>query len=182
VKAWLRRVAATCLAAGHTGPACAGEPPQGVRRLSWPTDIRDRAEDNAAKSDPDVTSILPCGAWQVAHNIPVQMIKDNLGVFGPASRAADGFQTDEPGNMPALPKTPDAQKILADKKIIRPTHSGPHDKYSKEVQEDVDQIKLKLREERLVPGMDRYAQRANELIRELETRLRDGLPVRPSMK
>ncbi len=141
-----------------------------------------RAKDNAAKSDPDVTSILPRDAWQAAHNIPVEKIKKNLDVFGPASKVEGGFQTDEPGNMSALPETSDAQKILADKKIIRPTHNGPHSKYSQEVQRDVDQIKAKLAEEGLKEGMDGYAQRANTLIRALENKLRASLPARSDIK
>ena len=141
-----------------------------------------RAEKNAVKSDPDVTSILPRNAWQAAHNIPMQVIKDNLGVFGPASEVRDGFATDEPGNMSALPKTPAAQKTLAGRKIIRPTHSGSHKKYSQEVQRAVERIEDKLREEHLEPGMDGYAERANKLIRELETDLRASLPAKPSIK
>ena len=140
-----------------------------------------RVEKNAELSDKDVTSNLPRGAWQAAHNIPVQVIKDNLGVFGPASKVKDGFATDEPGNMSALPETADAQKTLASKKIIRPTHNGPHGKYSQEVQEAVDEIKDELREEGLTPGMDGYSKRANELIRQLETKLRDALPTRSSV-
>ena len=141
-----------------------------------------RAEKNAELSNKDVTLNLPRNAWQAAHNIPVQMIKDNLDVFGPASQVEDGFETDEPGNMSALPKTPDAQEILASKKIVRPTHNGPHDAYSKEVQNAVDEIKAKLAEEALEAGMDGYAKRANALIHVLENKLRGSLPARSSIR
>ena len=142
----------------------------------------DRARAGAAAANPDVTSILPGSDWQAQHNIPVQVIKENLGLFGPASQVEGGFRTDGAGNMTALPKTPVAQQTLADQGISAPVHNGSHPDWTNTARAEVQNIEDRLTQAGLKPGMDGYAERANELIQQAEAKLRQTISALGKVK
>lgn len=131
-----------------------------------------RVRANSAKADPQVVAALGASPWQGHHLIPVQVIKEHLDLFGPASKAEGGFRTDEVDNMVPLPANEAGQNALQERGIERPIHRSGHKDWSEEVGAELKEIKGKLQQEGLTPENPLYGVRANELIRELEFKLR----------
>jgi hypothetical protein len=69
-----------------------------------------RAREAARAADPAVTQALPDADWRAHHLINVAGLRVAPELIAAAARA--GWRTDDPGNVAALPASPDAQQKL----------------------------------------------------------------------
>jgi hypothetical protein len=111
---------------------------------------------------------LPDAEWRAHHLINVAGLRVAPDLIAAAARA--GWRTDDPGNVAALPASPDAQQKLKAAGIDRPVHDSGHQNWNVEVRDRLRQIETNLRP--LRRGSDAYGRRAREELEKLQNILR----------
>ncbi len=130
-----------------------------------------RAREAARAADPAVTQALPDADWRAHHLINVAGLRVAPELIAAAARA--GWRTDDPGNVAALPASPDAQQKLKAAGIERPVHNSGYRNWNDEVEDRLRQIERDLR--RLRPGSEAYGRRAREELKKLQNSLRQKM-------
>jgi len=122
---------------------------------------------------PDLDELHPGAEWRAHHLINVAGLRVAPELIAAAARA--GWRTDDPGNVAALPASPDAQQKLKAAGIDRPVHDSGHRNWNAEVRDALMQIRTALGNQRLRPGTDAYDQRAREELEKLQNSLRQKM-------
>lgn len=101
-----------------------------------------RAREAARTADPDVTRALPDADWRAHHLINVAGLRVAPALIAAAARA--GWRTGDPGNVAALPASPQAQQKLKAAGIDRPVHDSGHRNWNAEVENKLMGIGIEL--------------------------------------
>ena len=109
--------------AAMTGDRNAGQPPP-LRANAQ------RARTAAMAANPELAR-LRSEEWNAHHLISVRPAQQNPALLKAAARA--GWRMDAPGNVIALPRTPEAQAKLAAAGIRLPLHDNPHQEWNRMV-------------------------------------------------
>ena len=108
--------------------------------------------------------------WRAHHLIPHEAARRNVKLFQAAAKA--GYLFDNPGNLVALPTTPEAQKKLDEIGERRPIHDNPHRDWNAARLQEIRQVSEELEDSGYFEGSDDYNVKAKLLLEEWQNRLR----------
>lgn len=129
-----------------------------------------RAREVARLADPHVTRALPDADWRAHHLIKVAGLRAAPDLIAAAVRA--GWRTDDPGNVAALPASPQAQRKLKAAGIDRSVHDSGHRNWNNEVRAGLERILDDFRSQGLLKDNDAYAREARRQLERLQNDLR----------
>jgi hypothetical protein len=92
-----------------------------------------------------------------------------------AAAARAGWRTDDPGNVAALPASPDAQQKLKAAGIDRPVHDSGHRNWNDEVRQRLRTIAQELQGNGGRPGTEAYDRQARQELEKLQNDLRQQM-------
>jgi hypothetical protein len=132
-----------------------------------------RAREAARAADPAVTQALPDAEWRAHHLINLAGLRVAPELIAAAARA--GWRTDDPGNVAALPASPDAQQKLKAAGIDRPVHDSGHRNWNDEVRAGLELILDNLRNQGLTQDNEAYGREARRQLERLQDELRQKM-------
>jgi hypothetical protein len=135
-----------------------------------------RAREAARAADPAVTRVLPDAEWRAHHLINVAGLRVAPELIAAAARA--GWRTDDPGNVAALPASPNAQEKLKAAGIDRPVHDSGHRNWNVNVGDRLKAIEQGLSKQALRRGTPAYDRQARDELEKLQNRLREEMMQR----